>query len=99
MYNDIFDNFGDGDIDIAVVNQSSNTVSILKNRNRSDDIVLLTDLISFGDVQVASKDMVVGLADTIVFHLDNNEIPVITYIETPQDIHNHHHGLSHYHPP
>ena len=30
------------------------------------------------------RDIGVGLADTIVFHLDNNEIPVITYIETPQ---------------
>ena len=34
--------------------------------------------------RVVPKDMVVGLADTIVFHLDNNEIPDITYIETPQ---------------
>ena len=27
--------------------------------------------------------MAVGVADTIVFHLDNNVVPVITYVETP----------------
>ena len=36
----------------------------------------------FGDTVIGSS--FVGLADTIVFHLDNNDIPVITNVETPQ---------------
>jgi hypothetical protein len=46
---------GDGDLDIAVTNQYSNNVSILKNRNRSADIILSSSLLSFGDVSVGAS--------------------------------------------
>ena len=32
----------------------------------------------------ADVEYVGSVGDTIVFHLDNNEVPVITYVETPQ---------------
>ncbi|CUS81419.1 Cohesin domain-containing protein [Candidatus Kryptobacter tengchongensis] len=32
--------------------------------------------------RVLPKDITIGVPDTIIFHLDNNEVPVIRYIET-----------------
>ena len=46
---------GDGDLDITVANNGSNTVSVLKNRNRSADIVLSSNSFFFGDVKVDSS--------------------------------------------